>query len=272
MKAWGYKVLENETVYNKLLFANIYEDEPFCVDDMGESKKDINLYVANLLDEENADLLLLGIELVDVSINGVNPDILGDNYILDYYLKEIQKHPLEGFVEKALTKLETVRELDKLAGWFNPDKRKELLDIIEQRLKGEKYNYQEEKRLWFTTYLNYNNNSIVHAISAFKSNGYDNENQDSAKKMHIGSMHLIRMYKDARKENNYKELANRYIQQGMINLIKDFGDYKGYTTLVYVNPDLSEKELVKICQIMESDKRIKSVNILDNTSVVEFEL
>ena len=33
MKAWGYKVLENETVYNKLLFANIYEDEPFCVDD-----------------------------------------------------------------------------------------------------------------------------------------------------------------------------------------------------------------------------------------------
>ena len=59
---------------------------------------------------------------------------------------------------------------------------------------------------------------------------------------------------------------------GITNLIKDFGDYKGYTTLVYVNPDLSEKELVKICQIMESDKRIKSVNILDNTSVVEFEL
>lgn len=272
MKAWGYKVLENETVYNKLLFANMYKDGTFYADDMEENNKDINLYVANLLDEESADLLLLGIEIVDISINGVNPDILGDNYISDYYLKEVQKHPLEGFVEKALTKLEIIRESDKLAGWFNPDKRKELLDIIEQRLKGEKYNYQEEKRLWFTTYLNYNDNNIVHAISAFKSNGYDNETQDSAMKMHIGSMHLIRMYKEARKEDDYEELANRYIQQGMTNLIKDFGDYKGYTTLVYINPDLLEKELVKICRIMESDKRIKGVNIVDDALFVEFEI
>ncbi len=47
-------------------------------------------------------------------------------------------------------------------------------------IKVEKYDYNQEKELWFETYLNYNDYNLSHAYCAFISNGYDVENQENA--------------------------------------------------------------------------------------------
>lgn len=61
-------------------------------------------------------------------------------------------------------------------------------------IKVEKYDYNQEKELWFETYLNYNDHNLSHAYCAFISNGYDVENQENAKKMHKRRLEIKKRY------------------------------------------------------------------------------
>lgn len=61
-------------------------------------------------------------------------------------------------------------------------------------IKVEKYDYNQEKKLWFETYLNYNDYNLSYAYCAFISNGYDVENQENVKKMHKRRLEIKKRY------------------------------------------------------------------------------
>lgn len=123
MGAWSEEVLENDTALD------LMGDMALC--------KDIKGKVKSLLHNgEYVDEILLAVAFVDTSINGVDKSILGFLYEYEEWFQRLKEAPMEDLRKDAIEALHFVQENDK--NWLPKyrEPRKNILDRIEQRLKG----------------------------------------------------------------------------------------------------------------------------------------
>lgn len=121
MGAWSYEVLSNDSALDML-------------SDL-EDSTNIKADILKILNEDSCiDERLLAIEIVDVSLNGIHEEILGEIYECENWFKEIEKKPMNDLLVKAIQDIRYVKEHDD--GWVErvKEKRKELLIKIENRL------------------------------------------------------------------------------------------------------------------------------------------
>ena len=119
MGAWSHEVLSNDRALDTMI-------------DLEESN-DIKADLLKLFDGD-IDEKLLAVEIVDVSLNGVDESILGSLYGYEEWFKEIEKTPMNDLLLKSIRTIKYIKEHDK--GWV-PDvreQRMELLETIEKRL------------------------------------------------------------------------------------------------------------------------------------------
>lgn len=123
MGAWSEEVLTNDSALDVMSYLeDLHDDELYE-------------YVNKLLDRTESyqhHELLLGCELVDISINGVDKNILG--YVGEYenWLNSIVGSKLKLLKAKATTQFNWLWTHDD--GWVEPDKRKDVLQKIKDRL------------------------------------------------------------------------------------------------------------------------------------------
>lgn len=123
MGAWSEEVLENDTALD------LMGDMALC--------KDIKGKVKSLLHNgEYVDEILLAVAIVDTSLNGVDESILGFLYEYEEWFQRLKEAPMEDLRKDAIAALHFVQENDK--NWLPKyrEARKNILDRIEQRLKG----------------------------------------------------------------------------------------------------------------------------------------
>ena len=121
MGAWSYEVLSNDSALDML--SDI------------EDSKNITEDIIKILDEDTCvDKKLLAIEIIDISLNGIDEEILGGIYEYENWFKEIEKKPMNDLLTKAIQNIRYIKEHDD--GWVERVKgqRKELLIKIENRL------------------------------------------------------------------------------------------------------------------------------------------
>ena len=125
MGAWSYKVLTNDSALDVL-------------DELSHSQ-DIEADVYNILHGEyNMDEFLLAVEIVDVSLNGIDEDILGGFYGYENWFGKIETIPMKNLIEDAIHVIKFIQKNEeKHNGWVEDVKenRKQLLIKIENRLK-----------------------------------------------------------------------------------------------------------------------------------------
>lgn len=128
MGAWNYKVLTNDLALDFMAVISKSDN-----DDIKQFMKELLRKSCYYIEE-----LLLLVEIVDISLNGVDEDILGGFYGYEKWFEEIRKNPLTEFKNDAIRIIKHVQEID--SGWVDDckEQRKELLIKIEKRLKGEK--------------------------------------------------------------------------------------------------------------------------------------
>lgn len=121
MGAWSYEVLSNDIALDTMM-------------DLEESK-DIKADVVKLFDGYSSiDEKLLAVEIVDISLNGIDEDILGSLYEYEDWFKEIEKTPMNDLLLKAIHTIKYIKKHD--GGWVEEvkEQRIELLNTIEKRL------------------------------------------------------------------------------------------------------------------------------------------
>lgn len=126
MGAWSYEVLSND----------------YALDMMGDLcvSKDIKTDIYNILHgEHDTHEFLLAVEIVDISLNGIDEEILVEFYDYENWFKNIEKNPMEDLREDAIHVIKFIQETEeKYGGWVKDVKedRKQLLVKIENRLKN----------------------------------------------------------------------------------------------------------------------------------------
>jgi hypothetical protein len=121
MGAWSYEVLSNDSALDML--SDI------------EDSKNITEDIIKILDEDTCiDEKVLAIEIIDISLNGIDEEILGGIYEYENWFKEIEKKPMNDLLTKAIQNIRYIKEHDD--GWVErvKEQRKELLIKIENRL------------------------------------------------------------------------------------------------------------------------------------------
>lgn len=121
MGAWSYEVLSNDRALDIMM-------------DL-EDSKDIKADLLKIFDGySDIDEKLLAVEIVDISLNGVDEDILGGVYEYEDWFKEIEKTPMNDLLLKAIRTIKYIKEHD--GGWVErvKEQRMKLLDTIEKRL------------------------------------------------------------------------------------------------------------------------------------------
>ncbi len=121
MGAWSHEVLTNDSALDLMW-------------DLEESN-DIHSDVQLLLNSRNNTAqLLLAIEIVDISINGVDETILGGFYNYELWFNALTQNPMHDLLSAAVSALEFVKNNDN--GWFPEyvNDRCQLLEQIRQRL------------------------------------------------------------------------------------------------------------------------------------------
>ena len=126
MGAWSYEVLSNDSALDMM--------GDLCV------SKNIKTDIYNILHEKHdTHEFLLAVEIVDVSLNGINEEILGGLYDYEGWFKNIEKNPMEDLREDAIHVIKFIQETEEEhGGWVNDVKknRKQLLIKIENRLRN----------------------------------------------------------------------------------------------------------------------------------------
>ena len=126
MGTWSYEVLSNDSALDMMGY--------LCV------SKNIKTDIYNILHEKHdTHEFLLAVEIVDVSLNGINEEILGGLYDYEGWFKNIEKNPMEDLREDAIHVIKFIQETEeKHGGWVNDVKedRKQLLIKIENRLRN----------------------------------------------------------------------------------------------------------------------------------------
>ena len=105
---------------------------------MLEKCEDIKSAVAVAL-QPNPDIdeLLLAVEIVDISLNGIDEEILGSLYGYEEWFKNIEKMEMEDLKPDAIRSIKDILEdQDELNRWAPPYRkdRRRLLEKIEKRL------------------------------------------------------------------------------------------------------------------------------------------
>lgn len=120
MGAWSYEVLSNDraldTMWNLVESKNLKDD------------------ILELFENGDIDEKVLACEIVDISINGVDEEILGSLYDYEEFFKSIQGKPMVDLKLKAFETIEYVQEHD--GGWIDEikEQRADLLRKIRERL------------------------------------------------------------------------------------------------------------------------------------------
>ena len=126
MGAWSYEVLSNDSALDMM--------GDLCV------SKNIKADIYNILHgKHDTHEFLLAVEIVDVSLNGINEEILGGLYDYEGWFKNIEKNPMEDLREDAIHVIKFIQETEEEhGGWVNDVKedRKQLLIKIENRLRN----------------------------------------------------------------------------------------------------------------------------------------
>ena len=126
MGAWSYEVLSNDSALDMM--------GDLCV------SKNIKTDIYNILHEKHdTHEFLLAVEIVDVSLNGINEEILGGLYDYEGWFKNIKQNPMEDLREDAIHVIKFIEETEEEhGGWVNDVKedRKQLLIKIDNRLRN----------------------------------------------------------------------------------------------------------------------------------------
>ena len=123
MGAWGYTVLENDA----------------ALDAMGELEKSKNLKssLMMLLCSDYIEEKLLAVEVIDISLNGINESFLGSFYQYESWFRSVAEQPMPDLREKALNVLEEIilkEDANNLWVASCRDARRQLLLDIKSRL------------------------------------------------------------------------------------------------------------------------------------------
>ena len=120
MGAWSYEVLSNDRALDTMW-------------DLVESKN-LKDDILELLENGDIDEKVLACEIVDISINGIDEEILGGLYEYEEFFEKIQNDPMTDLRLKAFEAIRYVQEHD--GGWIDElkEQRVGLLRKIENRL------------------------------------------------------------------------------------------------------------------------------------------
>ena len=120
MRAWSYEVLSNDRALDAMW-------------DLQESKN-IKEDITKLLENGSTDEKVLACEIVDISINGVDEEILGGLYGYEDFFEKLQNNPMTDLKLKAFKTIKYVQEHD--GGWIDKvkEQRADLLRKIGERL------------------------------------------------------------------------------------------------------------------------------------------
>lgn len=123
MGAWGHKLLENDLALD-LMFELT-------------STKDVKDSVLNILNNSTfVDELILAVEIIDISLNGLDDSILGNLFEYKEWFEKLTEEPMTDLKDTAMETMQHIRKDDR--GWFPSAirNRNDLLNRIEERLKG----------------------------------------------------------------------------------------------------------------------------------------
>lgn len=120
MGAWGVNVMENDRVLDTM-----YEIV---------GRTDFSEVVRDLIDSSYVEKQLLGVEMVDISLNGIDETILGCLYDYEEFFNKVSKNPMNDLLGLAKETLFKIKKKD--CGWVPSAvrERNRLLDKIEKRL------------------------------------------------------------------------------------------------------------------------------------------
>ena len=128
MGAWGYEVLYNDDALDVMDDLATHTNEDW-----------IKNNIHTILHRDIIFELLLAVEIVDISLNGIDKEILGGFYGYEDWFKNIEKIPMENFRDDAIRAIEYIQkeeEQDNPWGEDTQKDRKQLLKKIENRLKN----------------------------------------------------------------------------------------------------------------------------------------
>lgn len=72
---------------------------------------------------------------------------------------------------------------------------------------------------------------------------------------------------------NYKILSDKYIGYGIEWLTGEFDTYKGMTTIIETEEDMTEEQLDMLCEEIKKDNRVKMAmveNVKESTITIMF--
>lgn len=120
MGAWSYEVLSNDRALDAMW-------------NLADSKN-LKENIIELLENGDTNEKVLACEIVDISINGVDKEILGSLYEYEEFFKSIQNNPMIDLRLKAFEMIRYIQKHD--SGWIGGVKkqRADLLKKIENRL------------------------------------------------------------------------------------------------------------------------------------------
>ena len=122
MGAWGTNVLENDGALDAMI----------TLGNQRNPRQAVEEYLASEYVEEQ----LLAVEIIDISLYGVDESVLGSFYEYQEWFEELTKKPMNDLQEEAIRTLDDIKKRDN--NWFPAfvKERKKILDKIEKRLKG----------------------------------------------------------------------------------------------------------------------------------------
>ena len=120
MGAWSYEVLSNDRAL----------DAMWDLVDSKNLKEDI----IKLIENGDTDEKVLACEIIDISLNGADEEILGGLYEYEEFFKLIQNNPMTDLRLKAYEMIRYVQKHD--GGWIDEvkEQRVDILRKIENRL------------------------------------------------------------------------------------------------------------------------------------------
>lgn len=121
MGAWSEQVMCNDYVLDEMW------------DLTSLTKSQLRDKVREYLCDRHDCIRLFGIELVDISINGIDEDILGGTYDYDNFFNSL-KGVLNDYKDIAIESIEAVK--DDVINWTDTKRRHEIIKKIELRLTG----------------------------------------------------------------------------------------------------------------------------------------
>ena len=107
MGAWSYEVLSNDRALDAMW-------------DLADSKN-LKENIIELLENGDINEKVLACEIVDISINGVDKEILGSLYEYEEFFKSIQNNPMTDLRLKAFEMIKYIQKHD--GGWIGGAKK-----------------------------------------------------------------------------------------------------------------------------------------------------